>query len=88
MAKVIFEFEMGEDDWLIEIHHKAHRMETALENLARALRVKTKHARDDDELRQWLPLAKLFKECVAGDLYRSPVPTDFDFTDNKKEDTQ
>ena len=78
MAKVIFEFEIGEDDDLIEIHHNARRMASCIEELAASLRTKLKHAPNDAQRNAWLPMAVLFKQCIAHDLYQSPVATDYE----------
>lgn len=77
MAKVIFEFEIGEEDDLISLHMKARAMERAINGLAEALRGKTKYAPNKHELGLWLPLAMLFKDHVDSDLYDCAIPTDY-----------
>lgn len=81
MAKVIFEFEIGEDDELIRIHQNARALHGSIDDFTSALRTKLKHAPNSDELKKWIPLAKLFKEHVSSDHYNNTLGTDYGFDD-------
>lgn len=81
MAKVIFEFEIGEEDDLIRIHQNALKLHSAIDDFTRELRSKLKHAPNNDELKKWIPLAELFKQYVSTQHYSNPLATDYEFDD-------
>ena len=64
MAKIIFEFTIGEDDHLIRRHNNAEAMERGIEHLASQIRARMKHG-DEATRRQWWPLAKLVKDSMS-----------------------
>lgn len=81
MAKVIFEFEIGEEDDLIRIHQNALNLHSAIDDFTGALRSKLKYAPNNDELKKWIPLAELFKKHVSTQHYSNPLTTDYRFDD-------
>lgn len=86
MAKVIFEFEIGEDDYFIRLHNNAKPMADAIEHLSDQIRAKMKHG-DRAEIEKWWPFAKMFKDAMSGagvdwtdfpGLYTDDTPPEFD----------